>query len=42
MSPGSVTEKLHFFISEYGDTSSRTEGGGDARDEKKSKFQNSG
>ena len=31
MSPGSVTEKLHFFIAEYDDTSSRTEGGGDAR-----------
>jgi hypothetical protein len=30
MSPGSVTEKLHFFIAEYDDTSSKTEGGGDA------------
>jgi hypothetical protein len=30
MSPGSVTEKLHFFLAEYDDTSSKTEGGGDA------------
>ena len=31
MSPGSVTEKLHFFIAEYDDSSARAEGGGDAR-----------
>ncbi len=30
MSPGSVTEKLHFFIAEYDDSSARAEGGGDA------------
>lgn len=29
MSPGSVTEKLHFFLAEYDDTSPKTEGGGD-------------
>jgi hypothetical protein len=32
MSPGSVTEKLHFFIAEYDDASSKTERGGDAHD----------
>jgi GDP-mannose pyrophosphatase NudK len=31
MSPGSVTEKLHFFVAEYDNASSKTEGGGDAR-----------
>jgi GDP-mannose pyrophosphatase NudK len=30
MSPGSVTEKLHFFIAEYDDMSSKAQGGGDA------------
>jgi GDP-mannose pyrophosphatase NudK len=29
MSPGSVTEKLHFFAAEYDDTSEKAEGGGD-------------
>jgi GDP-mannose pyrophosphatase NudK len=32
MSPGSVTEKLHFFIAEYDEASSKTQGGGDALD----------
>jgi GDP-mannose pyrophosphatase NudK len=31
MSPGSVTEKLHFFVAEYDDSSIKAEGGGDAR-----------
>jgi nudix-type nucleoside diphosphatase (YffH/AdpP family) len=30
MSPGSVTEKLHFFFAEYDASSKKTEGGGDA------------
>ena len=30
MSPGSVTEKLHFFLAEYDDASIKAEGGGDA------------
>jgi GDP-mannose pyrophosphatase NudK len=30
MSPGSVTEKLHFFTAEYDASSKKTEGGGDA------------
>jgi GDP-mannose pyrophosphatase NudK len=30
MSPGSVTEKLHFFIAEYDDTPSKARGGGEA------------
>jgi GDP-mannose pyrophosphatase NudK len=30
MSPGSVTEKLHFFIAEYDSSSKKAEGGGDA------------
>jgi GDP-mannose pyrophosphatase NudK len=29
MSPGSVTEKLHFFIAEYDDSSKKAEGGGE-------------
>lgn len=32
MSPGSVTEKLHFFLAEYHDTDRTGEGGGDARE----------
>lgn len=32
MSPGSVTEKLHFFVAEYHDTDRTGEGGGDARE----------
>jgi nudix-type nucleoside diphosphatase (YffH/AdpP family) len=32
MSPGSVTEKLHFFVAEYNSSSKKTEGGGDAKD----------
>lgn len=32
MSPGSVTEKLHFFVAEYDSSSKKTEGGGDAND----------
>lgn len=31
MSPGSVTEKLHFFTAEYDASSKKAEGGGDAR-----------
>lgn len=30
MSPGSVTEKLHFFVAEYEDSDRTSEGGGDA------------
>ena len=30
MSPGSVTEKLHFFAAEYDDSSKKAEGGGEA------------
>ena len=30
MSPGSVTEKLHYFAAEYDSSSKRAEGGGDA------------
>ena len=30
MSPGSVTEKLHFFAAEYDASSKKAEGGGDA------------
>src|SRR6516165_66802 len=30
MSPGSVTEKLHFFVAEYDASSKKAEGGGDA------------
>jgi nudix-type nucleoside diphosphatase (YffH/AdpP family) len=32
MSPGSVTEKLHFFTAEYDASSKKTEGGGDVSD----------
>jgi len=32
MSPGSVTEKLHFFVAEYQDADRMGEGGGDARE----------
>ena len=32
MSPGSVTEKLHFFVAEYQDADRTGEGGGDARE----------
>lgn len=32
MSPGSVTEKLHFFVAEYQDSDRMGEGGGDARE----------
>ena len=32
MSPGSVTEKLHFFVAAYEDTDRRTSGGGEAHE----------
>ena len=32
MSPGSVTEKLHFFVAEYHDADRTGQGGGDARE----------
>ena len=32
MSPGSITEKLHFFVAAYEDTDRRTSGGGEAHE----------
>jgi len=32
MSPGSITEKLHFFVAAYDDADRRTAGGGDAHE----------